>query len=128
VPVTAYATFPVAHPDDLPARDYDQGRGLGVGEAVENAPGVIGVLVTEGDLERDWLSAGQALERLLITAAERGGYAALHSQLTEVTHLRNELRRELCVSGYPQILLRFGYAPNAPHTLRRPVDEVLELP
>ena len=128
VPVTAYAAEPLAQPDDLAPRDYDQGRGYGIGEAVENAPGVIGVLVTEGDLQEDWLAAGQALERLLVSAAARGAFAALHSQLTEVPHLRNELRRELCVSGYPQILLRFGYAPDVLHTPRRPVDEVLRLP
>jgi len=127
VPATAYAATPLAQPDDLAPRDYDQGRGYGIGEAVENAPGVVGVLVTEGDLQADWLAAGQALERLLVTAAQRGAFAALHSQLTEVTHLRNELRRELCVAGYPQILLRFGYAPDVQQTPRRPVDEVLQL-
>ena len=128
VPPTAYAAEPVAQPDDLAPRDYDQGRGYGIGEAVENAPGVIGVLVTEGDLQQDWLAAGQALERLLVSASQRGAFAALHSQLTEVPHLRNELRRELCITGYPQILLRFGYAPEAQHSPRRPVDEVLLLP
>jgi hypothetical protein len=128
VPATAYAAEPVHQADDLAPRDYDQGRGFGVGEAVENAPGVVGVLVTRGDLQADWLAAGEALERLLVTAAERGAYAALHSQLTEVPHLRGELRRELCVQGYPQILLRFGFAPDAQSTPRRPVDEVLVLP
>jgi hypothetical protein len=128
VPATAYAAEPVHHEDDLAPRDYDQGRGYGIGEAVENSPGVVGVLVTETDLQSDWLAAGQALERLLVTASERGAYAALHSQLTEVPHLRGELRRELCVRGYPQILLRFGYAPDAGHTARRSVDDVLVVP
>lgn len=127
VPVTAYAANPVAQPDDLAPRDYDQSRGLGIGEAVENAPGVIAVLVTERDVEASWMAAGQALERVLVRAAQHGAYAAIHSQLTEVPALRNELRRELCVSGYPQILLRFGYAPDAGNTPRRIIDEVLEL-
>jgi len=128
VPVSSYAAEPVSHPDDLAPRDYDQGRGYGIGEAVVNAPGVIAVLATASDLEQDWLRAGQALERVLVVAAQRGAYAALHSQLTEVAHLRNELRRELCLSGYPQILLRLGYAPDAQHTPRRPVGDVLVLP
>jgi len=38
VPATAYAAEPVAQPDDLAPRDYDQGRGYGIGEAVENGP------------------------------------------------------------------------------------------
>jgi hypothetical protein len=128
VPVTAYAAEPVASPDDLAPRDFDQGRGAGVGEAVENTPGVIAVLVTEGDRQADWLQAGQALESVLVCAAQRSAYAALHSQLTEVAPLRSELRRELRTSGYPQILMRFGHAPAGPPTPRRPVDEVLQLP
>lgn len=128
VPVTAYAAEPFHQADDLAPRDYDQGRGYGIGEAVENSPGVIGVLVTDSDLQADWLAGGQALERLLVTASERGAYAALHSQLTEVPHLRGELRRELCIQGYPQMLLRFGYAPDVEHTPRRSVDDVLVLP
>ena len=128
VPVTAYAAEPLSQPDDLAPRDYDQGRGYGVGDAVENSPGVIGVLVTPGDREPDWLAGGQALERLLVCASQRGAYAALHSQLTEVPHLRGELRRELCVKGYPQMVMRFGYAPDGEFTPRRPVNEVLVLP
>ena len=128
VPVSSYAVEPIVQADDLAPRDYDQGRGQGIGESVMNAPGVIAVIVTEGDLETDWLRAGQALERVLVGAAQRGAYAALHSQLTEVPDLRNELRRELCISGYPQILLRLGYAPDVQTTPRRPVSDVLVLP
>jgi len=128
VPATAYASEPVHQADDLAPRDYDRGRGYGIGDSVENAPGVVGVLVTDTDLQVAWLAAGQALERLLVTASERGAYAALHSQLTEVSHLRTELRHELCIPGYPQMLLRFGYAPDVRHTPRRSVDDVLVLP
>jgi hypothetical protein len=127
VPAAAYAAERGGHPDELAPRDFDQGRGFGIGEAVENSPGVIGVLVTAGDLEADWLAGGQALERVLVSAAQRGAYAALHSQLTEVSHLRGELRRELCVQGYPQMVLRFGFSPDVQSTPRRPVDEVLAL-
>ena len=125
VPPTAYAARPAVHVDDLPQRDFDQSREIGTEEVpIDAAPGVIGVLVTENDLEEDWLYAGQALERLLVVAAERGAFAAIHSQLAEVPHLREELRRELCMPGFPQLLLRFGYAPSVRRTPRRPVDEV----
>jgi hypothetical protein len=124
VPVSAYASQPTSNIDDLPQRDFDQNRRLGAGEGGDRAPGIIGVLVTENDLQHDWLYAGQALERLLVVAARSGAFAAIHSQLTEVEHLRNELRRELCVADYPQLLLRFGYAPDAHRTPRRPLNEV----
>ena len=127
VPTAAYARRPIAQVDDLPQRDFDQNRGHGTEVAVARAPGVIGVIVTPSDLQEDWLRAGQALERLLIVAAERGAFAAIHSQLTEVRHLRDELRRELLAAGHPQLLLRFGYAPDGHRTPRRPVDEVFVL-
>lgn len=129
VPTTAYAAEIVTLPDDLPPRDFDQGRGFG---AIVNddgqPPGAIAVLTTERDLEVDWLQAGQALEHVLVTAAEQWAFASIHSQVIEVPDTRSELRRELCISGYPQILLRFGHAPQAALTPRRPVGEVLETP
>ncbi|HET6818674.1 MAG TPA: hypothetical protein VFH66_15710 [Mycobacteriales bacterium] len=128
VPVTAYAAEPLVGVDDLAPRDFDAGRGYGVAETTVNTPGLVAVLVTETDLMHDWVTAGQALERVLICAAEHDVYATLHSQITEVPNLRSELRRELCVSGHPQILLRFGYAEDGHHTPRRPVEDVLELP
>jgi len=124
VPTSAYPAHPVSQADDLPPRDFDQNRGQGTEDAVERGPGVIGVLVTDGDLQEDWLHAGAGLERLLVVAAQRGAFAAIHSQLTEVTHLRNELQRELCVPGRPQLLLRFGYTPEFRRTPRRPVEEI----
>ncbi|HET7310636.1 MAG TPA: hypothetical protein VFJ17_04860 [Mycobacteriales bacterium] len=128
VPVTAYTAEPLVGVDDLAPRDFDAGRGYGAGEGMVNTPGLIAVVVTDTDLEHDWVAAGQALERVLICAAEHDVYAAMHSQITEVPHLRSELRRELCVPGYPHILLRFGYAEDDHHTPRRPVEDVLELP
>ena len=128
VPPTAYAAEPESSVDGLPPRDFDLGRGIGMAQSQESPPGVVAVLASERDLQVDWLQTGQALERMLITAAEHWAFAALHSQVTEVDHFRAELRREMCISGYPQILLRFGYAPDAPTTPRRPVDDVLDLP
>jgi len=128
VPASAYEAEPFRHDDDLPARDFDQGRGQGALPPTEPAPaGVVAVLATLGDVQRDWLMAGQALERVLVTAAEHEVLAAVHSQLTEVDSLRNELRRELYDSRQPQLLLRLGFASPTPPTPRRPVTDVLDL-
>jgi len=127
VPTTAYAADPPVPVDDLAPRDFDQGRGFGRLDSEESPPGVIAVLVTDTDLELDWLNAGQALERLLVTAARHGAFAALHSQVVELPHRRAELRRELCTDGYPQIMLRFGYAADGVTTPRRPVDDIIDL-
>ena len=126
IPSTAYPVDAPTHPDDLPPRDFDQGRGIGKLQPSERVPGAIAVLTTERDVELDWLQAGQALERVLVTAAEQWAFAAIHSQVVEVEDLRGELRRELCTSNYPQLMLRFGHAASAAATPRRPVGDVLE--
>jgi len=127
IPATAYAHEPSTLADDLPPRDFDLDRGYGQVDSGEQPAGGLAVLLTPRDLEVDWLQAGQALEHVLVTAAERFAFAAMHSQVIEVPNLRDELRRELCTAGYPQILLRFGYAADVVVTPRRPVDDVLEL-
>jgi hypothetical protein len=39
--------------------------------------------------------------------------------------MRLQLARELGLPGHPQLLLRFGYGPNAAPTPRREVSDVL---
>jgi hypothetical protein len=126
VPAAAYARAPAGDPDDIQSRNFDLGRDYGALDPVVSPPGTVAVLATEGDLEPDWLAGGQALEHVLVTAAEHWVFAAMHSQVAEVDDLRAELRRELCASSHPHLLLRFGFAGNAPLTPRRPVADVLE--
>lgn len=127
VPASAYSVDPIVSPDDLPSRDFDRLRGFGRLARHDPIPGVLAVLASASDLQLDWLRAGQALERVLLAAAQQWAFAAVHSALAEVHNLRAELRRELCTSAHPQLLLRFGYAPDAAVTPRRPVDDVLQL-
>jgi hypothetical protein len=127
VPASAYHREAEAPADALAARDFDLGREWGEIDGPPTPPGPVAVLATAGDTTISWLAAGQALEHLLVVAAERSAYAALHSQVVEVPHLRSEIQRELCTSAVPQLLLRFGYADDAVTTPRRPVDEVLEI-
>jgi nitroreductase len=127
VPATAFPPRPAWGADELAGRDFDLGRSFGLEESTSSTPGLVGVLVTEGDAARDWLEAGQALEHILLMGAERWVFAALHSQISENAPLRAELRRELSTPGHPQMLLRFGYAHNAAATPRRPASEVLEV-
>jgi hypothetical protein len=118
---------PVAGPGDLPGRDFDVERGIGEGERSHQPGGPIAVLTTEHDGPNDWLRAGQALESVLLTAANEWAFAAIHSRVTEVRHLRAEVQRELATAAFPQLLLRFGYADTAPTTPRRAPEEIIDL-
>jgi hypothetical protein len=128
VPAAAFPReFPVKV-DALPPRDFDLGREWGqLASTSASGPGPVAVLTTDGDTTVSWLAAGQALERVLITAAERSAYASLHSQAVEVPHIRAEIQRELCTSAVPQLLMRLGHADDTVTTPRRPVDDVLEI-
>lgn len=118
-------TAPVAQ---MVVRNFDMGINVGSKDRVlaESSP-LIAVLGTPGDTPRDWLVAGQALQRVLLVACARGLRASYLNQPIQCVALRPKVRELVGGEGYPQILLRFGYAPNpltpAP---RRPLDEVIE--
>jgi hypothetical protein len=82
-------------------------------------------LTTAGDTPVDWLRAGQALHRLLLTAADGWVFASLHTQPLEVAPLRMAIRAQLLLPGAPQMLLQLGVARTAPVTPRRPIAELL---
>ena len=134
VPATAYPRQPVTpSPQELTPRDFAVGREQGrpaeppAGEAPVSLPLVV-VLLTGRDRPVDWLSAGAALHRVLLTAAAEGIRATLHGQATELDGLRRLLQDELLVNEQPQMLLQLGHVPPTPlpATPRRPVAEVLE--
>jgi hypothetical protein len=87
------------------------------------AGATLGVLGTDGDDPRDWLVAGQALQRLLLTATAAGVAVAFLNQPTEVPDLRTKLAAVLGAGLVPQLVLRLGYGSQpAPRTGRRAVD------
>lgn len=73
----------------------------------------------------DRLRAGQAMQRVLLTATAAGLHASFISQPVEVPHIRAELRQLLGGGLWPQIVLRVGYGTTVPPTPRRPLADVL---
>jgi hypothetical protein len=83
-------------------------------------------LGTSGDTPRHWMEAGQALQLVLLVAAAHGVSASFLNQPLQVPTLRSKFRARLGLSGYPQIILRMGYASSAMATPRRDLSEVLD--
>lgn len=108
-------------------RTFDMGGGVGAKdrELAEASP-LLAVLGTASDDPRDWVQAGQALQRVLLVACQHGLQASYLNQPIQVASLRPKLQN-LAGDGFPQIFLRFGYPleeiPSAP---RRPVEDVIE--
>lgn len=108
-------------------RTFDMGGGVGARDRdLAAASPVLATIVTPSDNLRDWLQAGQALQRLLLTACREGLQASYLNQPIEVAPLRPKLQR-LAGDGVPQILMRLGYpADELPAAPRRPLADVIE--
>jgi hypothetical protein len=72
------------------------------------------------------MAAGQALQLVLLVAAAHGISASFLNQPLQVPALRTALRTKLGMSGYPQVILRMGFALPTMATPRRSLAEVLD--
>ena len=86
---------------------------------------VVAVLGVDAELPSPDLLAGQALQRMLLTATTAGLVTSLFLQPTELAAARDELRAGLRRRGWPSILIRVGYGIPAAPTPRREVREVI---
>lgn len=66
--------------------------------------------MTDEDERDDWVCAGQALQRILLSAADYDVSAAFHGQALEVPELREFIRNRFCDGAHPQMIMRLGVA------------------
>jgi nitroreductase len=125
----SYPARPVHTSPDFPGRDFAHGHGWGLPESSAATggrfAGVVALLTTQGDQPADWINAGHALQRMLLTSATWGVAAALYSQPVEIDWLREVLRAQLGDGSYPQLVLRLGITVQSAISLRRAADSVL---
>jgi hypothetical protein len=129
VPATAYPARPDRTDPHFPGRDFAHGHRWGLPSfsfgAASRSAGVVCLLTTAGDRPRDWVNAGQALQRVLLATAACGVAAALHSQPLELPWLRDYIRTHWSDGTYPQLLLRLGTVAQAAVSVRRPPGAVM---
>jgi hypothetical protein len=110
----------------LVVRTFDIGRGQAAkGRELATGSPVLVLLGTDGDTPADWMSAGQALARLLLRARVDDVWASFLNQPIELPDLRGRLGDSLGRKGFPQLLLRMGYGQDVKPTPRRTPGEVL---
>ena len=110
-------------------RHFNVGRRIAARDAslAEGSP-VLALLATETDAVADWLRAGQALERVLLTATALGLQASYVNQPVQVEALRPHVAGLLRRPGRPQVALRLGYPrEDLPPAPRRPLDAVIRV-
>lgn len=119
--------IPVAQ---LVVRTFDMGHGIAAKDRqlADESP-LLAVLSTPGDEPRDWLVAGQALQRLLLVGVQEGLQASYLNQPVQVAALRPTLQTLTGRQGFAQLLLRMGVASNTlPAAPRRPVTDIITGP
>ncbi|MAY63779.1 MAG: Tat pathway signal protein [Rhizobiales bacterium] len=73
-----------------------------------------------------WIAVGRACQRFCLMATALGMKTAFVNQPVEVEAFRADLSALAGMKGRrPDLLLRFGYAPSLPYSLRRPAEKVM---
>ncbi|MBG0561044.1 Acg family FMN-binding oxidoreductase [Actinoplanes aureus] len=121
--IPAMSGAPVGEPQDLLPHRFGSRR-RAPGRDYEPEP-LVGILGTAGDRGLDQVMAGQALQRVLLTATDAGLASSMISQPIEVPAARDQLRRSLGRTGFPQIAFRVGYGRPGTPIPRRDVTDVL---
>lgn len=86
----------------------------------------IAVFIGASDTLPAWIETGRAYERFALRATAAGIRNAFINQPIEVRSLRGELHALLGLAGTEtaHLMVRYGHAPLAPYSLRRPVADV----
>ncbi len=109
-------------------RDFTPDRHQPLGYAWFEENPQLAVLSTAGGTRKDWMHAGQGLQRVLLTATAHGIAAAPLTQPLETADawLVRDPREEAV--SQPHMILRLGYGLSVSATPRRPVSDVLDEP
>ena len=129
VPATSYPARAERTQPYFPGRDFARGHGWGTPPlspaTSHRAAGVAGLLTTTADRPADWVNAGQALQRILLTASTCGAAVALHSQPLELPWLREFIRTQLSDGACPHLVLRIGLVTQVAVSVRRDPGDVM---
>ncbi|MCS7483687.1 Acg family FMN-binding oxidoreductase [Umezawaea endophytica] len=112
--------------DEWALRDFSPGTPVerSSGKDYEPDPFIV-VLCSFYDGPLAEIQAGQALQRVLLAATTLGLSASFMSQAVEVRKVREDLRRVLGGSLFPQTVLRLGFGSPVPPSPRMPIEELI---
>ncbi len=94
-------------------------------EHLRSSAGVM-AFISEQDNVEHWIKAGRSYQRFALQATVLGLKHAFINQPVEVPHVRSQFADYLNIGNRrTDLLVRFGYGPEMPKTMRRPIDQVL---
>lgn len=102
-----------------------EGENARLAEQVRSSSGLV-AFIAPSDNSAGWVAAGRAYQQFALQATVDGVKHAFVNQAVEVPEVRRELRSLLGAGERrPSLLLRFGFGPPMPRSLRRSVHDVL---
>jgi hypothetical protein len=94
-------------------------------EQMDSSAGVA-VFTSAAATPANWIEVGRAYQRFALQAALLGVKHAFVNQPVEALELRTQFAAHLGLGDKrPDLVIRFGYAPDLPFSMRRPVSAVL---
>jgi hypothetical protein len=94
-------------------------------DQIRSSAGVIAFVSEENNVE-SWIKSGRSYQRFALQATALGLKHAFVNQAVEVPKVRQQLAEYLNIGERrTDLLLRFGYGPELPKSLRRPVNSVI---
>jgi nitroreductase len=110
----------------LVVRTFDVGNSVAAKDkALASGSPLIACISTTTDEMAAWLAAGQALQRVLLTATAHGLNASYLNQPIEVEKFRATLAELMQTERFPQLLIRIGRGLPQTQSPRREISEVL---
>lgn len=91
---------------------------------IRSSPG-IAIFVAREEGKAGWVSVGRSYQRFALQATALGVRNAFVNQPVEVPEVRAEFAKWLGLGRRPDLVVRYGYAPPMPKSLRRPVAEIM---
>jgi hypothetical protein len=86
----------------------------------------IAVFVSDRNNKEHWVETGRCYERFALQATALGIKNAFLNQPVEVAALRPQFASYLGIGDRrPDLIVRFGYGPETPRSLRRPLDQII---
>jgi hypothetical protein len=84
------------------------------------------VFVADQDDARHWIEVGRCYQRFALQATALGLCSTFINQPIEVPGLRRQFATWLGLGAHrPDLVVRFGYGPEMPRSLRRPLTDVI---
>ena len=107
--------------DGGPQQDH-RSREARVVEHYERYP-TLAVLSTPGDSYKDWVRAGMALARVLLTGLQHGVMASFLHAPVDILSERSQLRSAALGLDFPQLMVRLGYPQGGVTRTPRPAAD-----